>query len=437
MFPLHESTQRNLCRAAFVAFCLAPTLLLLVYGARLQMPGYRAAFASEIQHSTGVVVSLDDLVHPRPGETRLTNVRLFDRETSEEIAKIRVLEIVHVDGRVVAHAAQLQFDARNFARAWRRIEECLLDTGPVAAKHFEFRAADLTITSPDAESQTWRQVQLIVERNKKGATAELRYVIAGVEMTQPAVLRVARRRDKSSKIVQHLEWHTGAAALPVAPWCAKFPWLARLGINCEFRGELTADETANGWHGELRGELRRIDLDTLVSEQFPHKLSGEAQAIIEHLRFDVGRIVSVRGRVEAGPGVIGESLVAAAREQLKMQSDGEAAEKASPSAIHRYQQLALHFALDDGRLQLRGECGAVPQHTALVMGASRFRTTEGDVGPLALVRTLSPDSDHLVPATEATRNLVRVLPLPKETQQRDGAARGHLRAARETPREAN
>lgn len=427
MFHLHETTQRKACRVAFIAICIAPTLLLLLYGVRLQTPAYRAAVASEMARSAGVVVSLDDLVHPRPGESRLTNVRLLDPETSAEIARIRVLDIAHVDGQIVAHAAQPQFDARHFALAWKRIEERLLRAEPTAAKRVEFRAADLTITSPDAESQTWRQVQLVVERDEGGSKAELRYVVAGADMSQPALFTVARRRSDEGEIAQHFEWHTGATALPVAPWCAKLPWLARLGKSCTFRGELTADDAASGWQGELRGELSQLDLDALVSEQFPHKLSGEAHAILEFVRFDQGRVVSARGRVEAGPGVIGRSLVEAACEHLHWQCADDATSKAKPEALQRYQKLALHFSLNDGEMQLRGECGDVQQRTALAMGESRYRTAEGNIHPLALVRTLSPKSEHLVPATQATRSLVRVLPLPKESLHTEGTARGHLR----------
>lgn len=428
MFPLHEKTQRRICRTAFLALCVAPTLLLLAYALRLQLPGYRAAVASELGQAVGVVVSLDDLLHPRQGQTRLSNVRLCDPETGAEIASIRELEIADTDDRIVIHAAQPKLDARHFHFIFERFEDRLLRSG-AAARRIELHAADLTITSPDTEAQTLRNVLLTVSREKDTTAAELRYLVAGVAMHEAASLRLTRTTPKHRPATTQLAWHTGGASLPVAPWVTRFPWLANAGKNCHFRGELQASQTPAGWRGEVGGEFNRIDLDLLVSEQFPHKLSGEARAIVESLRFDDGRVTSARGRFEAGPGVIGQSLVTAAMEQFSLRSNGAAATEDKADALRRYNRLALHFALDENQLTLRGECVAAPEGTALVIGEQRYATAiDKVVSPLALVRTLSPSSEHQVPATAATRSLVRVLPLPKETSQAETTTpRGHVR----------
>jgi hypothetical protein len=427
MFPLHETTQRNLCRIAFVALCLVPTALAALYGLRLQMPGHRAAVASELARQTGVDVSLDELVHPRPGETRLMNVRLLDPETGREIAHLRELEIATTGEHVVVHAAQPKVDARHFALVWRRLADGLLAAGRGPKKTFELRAADLTITSPDAEAQTLRRVQLLVTRNEDGATAELRYSVAGVVMTEPALLRVARHRSDSGEFSHELAWHTGGAALPVAPWCEPFPWLTHLGANCQFRGELTAVAAPCGWRGELGGELSHIDLEALVSQQFAHKLSGQGRAIVEQLHFDRGRITSARGRMEAGPGVVGQSLIEAAVEHLGWTKTDDSSGSRSSDTLQRYARLAVGFSLDGQQLQLRGECSDAKEQTAIVIGDAGYRTAaEHTISPIALVRTLSPASDHQVPATEATRMLVQVLPLPPEESQQE-LPRAHVR----------
>ena len=429
MFSLHETTQRKLCRILFVALCGVPTLLLIVYGLRLNLPGHRAAVASELAEQIGAGVFLDDIVYPRPGHTRLFNVKLRDPETGGEIGQMRELDIVETDGRIVVYAAQPRLDARHFALVWRRLEDRVLRAGPSAAQRIELRAADLTITSPKAEAQTLRQVLLVITREETGTVAELKYSVAGIDMPEPAVLRLAQRRSGAEQSSTQLAWHTGGAALPVAPWVAKFPWLAQLGKNCHFRGELTAEETSQGWRGELAGELRRIDLEQLVSDQFPHKLSGESRAIVEQLRFEQGRVVAARGRIEAGPGVLGQSLVASMAEHFSWQIGGERAASVKPDALRRYSQLALHFSLDEQRLKLRGECADSPERTALAVGGERYLTPpENSVSPLAIVRALSPASDHDVPATKATRSLIQVLPLPEEIlQAEEKPPRGHVR----------
>jgi hypothetical protein len=432
MFPLHESTQRKLCRILFGAICIAPTFALAGYGLRLNLPGHRQATESALAGELGLRVLVDSVVHPRPGETRLHNVRLRDPETGAQIGQIRELEITQLDGRTVIYAAQPQLDAAHFELIFRRFEERALRSGASPAGNFELHAADLTITAPQAESQTLRNVLLRVARGQDTTTAELHYLVAGVAMAEPATVRITRSAPAKSPAGMSLAWHTGGAALPVAPWVARFPWLAHLGEHCHFRGELSAEQTGRTWRGELGGELSRIDLEQLVSDQFSHKLSGEARAIFESLRFEEGRVASVRGRIEAGPGVIGQPLLTAAIEQLTLQHSGESASSAKSNALRRYTKLALHFALDDHKLALRGECGGATEGTALVIGEERYATEpESSLSPLALVRTLSPASDHQVPATQATRSLVQVLPLPKETLQAEAMARGHVRGAQE------
>jgi hypothetical protein len=87
------------------------------------------------------------------------------------------------------------------------------------------------------------------------------------------------------------------------------------------------------------------------------------------------------------------------------------------SQLIPYEQLACKFAVDSHGLKLQGACRGAPG-TILPPGTILTTTTgpllavtrSAPLSPVALVRTLVPRRDLLVPATPAAEALVRTLP---------------------------
>ena len=61
------------------------------------------------------------------------------------------------------------------------------------------------------------------------------------------------------------------------------PALGHLGDACVFQGSVWCEQRPAGWEAELRGVFRQVDLEQLVTRQFPHKLSGSADVDAEPL----------------------------------------------------------------------------------------------------------------------------------------------------------
>ncbi|MCA9270701.1 MAG: hypothetical protein KDA41_19600, partial [Planctomycetales bacterium] len=106
-------------------------------------------------------------------------------------------------------------------------------------------------------------------------------------------------------------------------------------------------------------------------------------------------------------------------------------------ALLRYRTLAARFAVSGERLQIAGvEEGT--ETAAIITTADGAQWTVADVSePLAavsLVRVLSPEEEHLAPANDATRSLIRWLPLPTVRRAETTAPQAHLHRA---PGEAN
>src|SRR5262249_28197731 len=126
-----------------------------------------------------------------------------------------------------------------------------------------------------------------------------------------------------------------------------------------FQGRVFAPRQGGHWNTQISGELTAIDLDLLVSEQFPpHKLTGTANASVDFITDSNGRILSAGGRATAGPGVISVSLVRSAGTHLSL----PAVEMRASNDDHLipYKNLGLAFAIDTRGLRLRGEMPEAP-----------------------------------------------------------------------------
>jgi hypothetical protein len=176
---------------------------------------------------------------------------------------------------------------------------------------------------------------------------------------------------------------------------------------------------ADAWNAELRGTLKDVDLDQLVTGHFPHKLSGLADVQIQRSVWRGGRLRQVRGQLQVQGGVISSSLLQAARDHLRLalhQPPGQV-------MLVRYRQLNLQFALDGRRLSLAGR--ADQQGTVLVgeQGALLSSQADSPVQPISLLRLLVPANRFVVPATAQTAGLVNLLPLPPLEPDATGTAR--------------
>src|SRR4030095_16428695 len=109
---------------------------------------------------------------------------------------------------------------------------------------------------------------------------------------------------------------THGASLPCQLAVDFAPQLAHLGRDCQFSGLIQLQESPDRTRGQIAGTIANIDLDALVTEQFPHQLSGQATVRIDQALIDKGKLVELRGTVQAHHGAISPSLVAAAAEHL-------------------------------------------------------------------------------------------------------------------------
>ncbi len=222
-----------------------------------------------------------------------------------------------------------------------------------------------------------------------------------------------------------VELHTGETAVPCWLLAGPLGFLPHLGPRASFRGSIWATETSDGWEGEISGALVDVDLQSLVTEQFPHRLSGRADIAIQKCSFRHGRLEEAGGVLTAGPGVIGRSLLIAAADNLHLTA-GEAAAKVA--TLQEYRELALGFVIDTAGITLRGQCSGAPGVLVKSRDGALLTESAGPPEPaVALLRMLVPQSEVQVPATREADWLIGRLPVPAVMPPANQPPQGRLR----------
>ncbi|MCA9164989.1 MAG: hypothetical protein KDA62_18480 [Planctomycetales bacterium] len=410
---MHERTQRSLCRLAFIGLCLIPTLFSLGWIAYGRTDHHQTLSAEvwreQLADWSGLHCEIGGIRYPRPGETVLEDVVLADSETRQTIAELRLLVIERQGNVWMATASQPTIHADHVASLIDLLHERMLKRLPSNFTPIEVNVAELTIADEPA-ARTLADVRAVIESGGNESRVSIDFRVAGVEMSDRALFRATRHR--AARPSTTWEFHTGAAGLPTNAAAGHFPWLESFGDRCEFRGTVLAKQADNGWQGRMSGQFSQLDLDRLVSQRFPHKLSGRADVLISDARFEASRLTLFDATIVSEGGVVSQSLLQAAIGELQLRRaetflDGQQRHVA-------YEQLAVRAVLQPTGLALQGICDHQPTRTLLAGrdGPILFDAEARELPTAALVRLLATSNDHQVPATRETAALFDILPLP-------------------------
>ena len=418
ILPLHERTRRMICRNAFVVLCLVPTAAVAVGSIARQLPLEVAYLQRALSREFSVDARIGHIEHPRPGTMVLENVTLRDTETQRPLAHIGQIEARSKQGLLFLKAEQAELFERALPVAWQWSQQKL--KRPTAAptplrwligrvvlkgddNHDDYELRDVrgATTFTDTASQVYVRFTLDESPNKPTANQQ-------APSSEPATLRIIRSRE-SPDPTTFVQWQSGTAGVPcalLAPHLATQDWLGRAA---RYQGYIWASDSAAGWSAELAGVVRQLDLQSLVTHHFPHKLTGQATLRIERARIHSGRLIEAAGSFESEGGLISRSLLESASQSLRLGwgvPDGV-------EGVLPYTRLAISFALDSSGLSIQGACPGAA--SAVIVDRQRVLLAQPrQRQPVAaLIRTLVPHRHVQVPASEEARWLVAHLPLER------------------------
>jgi hypothetical protein len=411
MFSLHETTKRTLCRAAFAALCLGPTVAVLGAAALVRHSSFTRGHERAISAQLGLAAHISRASTPRPGVTLYEGFELADPETLQPLASLPFVEVETNDAAIIVrlpHPGVL--NGARLDRLWRLARQSLALKRPEVT--LRLAAQNLTIhLAPGDQSVTDVNAQVTSSEAESRLSASFRHASSDPATSHAAVLTLVCPRQ-SPHAASAIEFATGSDFLPCSMAAGLWPSTASLGGASEFHGVISGFIDDKSWRMRATGELKRIDLGLLVSSQFPHQLSGQGQLTLDHLSIENGRLASAAGVISAGPGRISPTLVAAAQQHLRF-GPGDDLPQQQASDLG-YTKLKAAFAINSQGLMIRGE---LPGHAGVVLLGERQAELLREPTVLVqsavnLVRALVPQSEVQVPATFETSALVNALPVP-------------------------
>jgi hypothetical protein len=416
-----------LCRLGFVLFCVVPTFSVGLWTVARTDGGARASFAQaalahELTSQLGLAVEIDR-ASGSPGAFRLEGVRLRDPETGAVVFQAVAVEAVHSATGWQIEAFQPCVEVAQLHRLAPRLHDRLL-CGPANQMPPIALVARNLILATEKQQVSVAQLSARMGANDSGPE-----VVAELNLADPSSepIRFTIARDQKG-VPPQTRWQlaTGNQSIPTSPLADIVPPLSRLGRNCQFVGMISGEGGQRGWSGELAGTLGSVDFDALVTEHFPHQLSGLGTIRVAQAVMTDGRLAELRGGIEIRTGTISESLLAAAEEHLQLVPASPNQSTNEFSSIP-FDRLAMGLALDGRLLRIRGVTGTNDDVVLTSQSGPLLRAGPGHAVPAVnLLRALLPENQFQVPATRQTEALVGLLPVPEADPTRTAARQTHV-----------
>lgn len=422
---LSDSQRRTLLRILFLTVCVLPCLATFVWGWVIRTDAYRNVWQQSLSAHLGMRVIVAKVRTPRPGVVLLENVRGYDPETDAEAFNCRALEIEDfADGRHL-RASQPEIHALHGGRLFASLERRLRRETPDAETAVTFEAAELT-WRVGGESQTLVDVDALAGPAESAQQLLINFALPGTPSEHPAAVKISRHTSAQPETTVELD--TGAAVVPCSLLAPLTDAATVLGRQARFAGRVKLRHTADGWNGVVAGDVTDADLDSLVSERFPHVLSGSAELQIHRVEIAGGRLERADVSVEAGPGQVSWSLVDALEKHLGMANVPTV--QPSSGKITPFTRLTFDASVVGGRLTIKAR--SAERHGVVMQsdGALQLHEAAGPQPTANLLRALAPAADVQVPAVAAAAALVPWLSVVESgAQQRGEVPAGTLPAA--------
>lgn len=412
---MSASLRILLCRLGCIAFCLVPTTFVGAWSCWRKTTSFAVAQRSDWEQALasrlGLVVEIGAVSYPGLGLARLDDLKLLDPESRQLVASMAVVEVTAHDTGWRVELWQPQVQSATLSPLAQILGDRLLRAAPESLAECEIVCRELTIV----RGQTAQSLLAVTARfspQPAGPELTCEFRLPDAAATAGNIRLVASRNRQQTPPATRWHLDTAGQSLPCELLAELLPDASRLGQNCRFTGAASFIGSGRDWSGEAAGRLAPLDLDALITEQFPHYLSGHATLDVERLAIAGGQLTELRGTLRAQHGTLGPSLLASAQQHLLLTAASRFAERSA--APIPYQQLAFRFELNERSLVLTGDADPT-QAGVLVASATGpilYAPTNHTTTAINLLRTLLPESQFQVPATRQTSALVRLFPVP-------------------------
>ena len=403
-FQLHESTQRGLCRLAFILFGLLPLICGLVFSALEFVPAYQRWRTSKwedwLSTQLGIHVELAVLENRAPDRWVLHGVRLLHPESGATLGRVPQVEVLSRGKRwsILLHEPELE--RRQLTTTWKMVHDWFLCRPQRYSQAAAIGANHLIIRGPNASDEfTNIVVRMQPEENELALDIQFRMsptlqpsgtsTAQLVAKKEPASLLKIRRNHAENRLMTNLQLQT-ATPLPCELFHGLLPSTANLGEQATFTGLLDWQMRSAQWQLQFTDvSLQQVDFGN-VGRWLGNKLSGQGMIYIHQASISNNHLESAVATIAAtGPGSISSDLLAGVGRHLDID-----VRQTNPVAIHAFEHAAFTVNIEPQRLQLVGRLpGGAIFRDAVGPLASRPQAKWDTTVPLAKVIDLLHDSD--------------------------------------------
>lgn len=419
---MHESTQRLLCRVAFLLGCVLPTLGTLSWIAYRQSSWSVAAVETQLSETIGLKCRVTRYYNPKPTKWIFEDLRL-ERAGTDAIT-LPVLQAELIDGQWQLAADEATVDWNSKDRLWETLQEAIL-LRRSAGHPLQLNVGEVRITG--RELPPLRHLSVTHKADAQPALVG-QAVVVGETTDSPAP-------HSTSRPAIHLALDTSSPQLRLQVGSQEgiatrhlgqvLPQLADLGDNTYFQGWMTfqlGTPGANvGPNVEVRGNLRRFDLETALASRFRQHGAGQADLYLESVLIRDGVLHQAHGVLASRNGQVSTRLIDRAVQHLQLRLVPIARDR----DLVAFHELAVGFRLDRGRMTLTGLCENMPQGTMLA-GLDQPLLLESLTTILPATNLASVFHEpHVgsVPASQPSIDMSRWLAVPLMAEQPTGPLR--------------
>lgn len=435
MFALHETTRKRICRWAFFALCMAPTVATASWIGSHYAPGRKGRIARELGRELGAQVKLINWRTPRPRAASSAGVTVSDAASGHTLLTMAGFAMLDRDGtqqlsakRVEIHLEQLPRLASNASQWLARAPRSVIELLTIEAA---FR-----LTGPDSpEAFLLRNVRGRVDRDEAGRVrlklvADVTNGSAATAATTVALtLQPSTEEDASAPVV---EIQSVASAIPASVLAPFVPGFNRLGDDAVFQGTVRWSIDSRGVAVSVEGAVKGVDFAGVLPAGSPHELRGVGTLDLTEWRWRGEKLERISGTAQIEAGQVSRSLVEAAITKLYCQHKSAGLAAPADRVMLPLDLLAVSFELDRRGLVFNGMCPieaaglegcvAVSEGQPLLVepayDSEAFQVPDGGEFRFHLahlVQALAAPTAIGLPASQEAIEISKPLPLPPST----------------------
>ncbi len=354
-WQMQESSQRALCRTAFLLLGVLPLFLAIAFCAVQFLPAYQLyranVWSSWLSGRLGVDVQVAAVESLAPERFVLHGVRLSHPESKASLGRIRSVAVSRKSAVWTVQLDQPELETRQLSATWRMVHDWFVCRPQAIQPALRIQCDDLRFRDVDQE-QVLEQIAIEIYSQAERTVVGAKFRLPSAEPNaQASVLRIVRQHsDVHQSTVMELD--SGMAGLPCKLIWPALPCLEKLGDNAVFQGKLTVNQRNQVWEANVsQSWIAGIDFGKLTSGT-DYRVTGHGFVWCENLRVNHRGLQHAYGKVTVEHGRIDSKLLGASHRSLEVELPRPV--HVANVDLHSFEQLQAIIEIAPGTFKLAG-----------------------------------------------------------------------------------